>query len=54
MPMRWEAPAKKSMAFFKRLCRERQMETDINKLFAYLQKFEDKGAGEQLSFMDLI
>ena len=49
------SPRKKElMAFFKRLCRERQMETDINKLFAYLQKFEDKGAGEQLSFMDLI
>ena len=49
------SPRKKElMAFFKRLCRERQMETDINKLFAYLQKFEDKGAGEQLSFMDLM
>lgn len=45
---------KELMALFKRLCRERQMETDINKLFAYLQEFEDKGAGEQLSFMDLI
>lgn len=54
MPMRWEAPAKRAYGVFKRLCRERQMETDINKLFAYLQKFEDKGAGEQLSFMDLI
>lgn len=42
------------MGLFRSECGRRQIETDINRLFTYMNEFEDKREGEQLSFMDFV
>lgn len=44
---------KKLMKIFYDFCKENNIESDVNKNFAYLHEFEDKQAGRQMSLFDL-
>ena len=41
------------MELFHKTCRQHGIESDVNKNFEYLHRFEDKTAGEQLSLFDI-
>jgi len=41
------------MKLFRDFCKENQIESDLDKNFAYLHEFEDKQAGKQMSLFDL-
>lgn len=53
---RYDLPSpenKKLMALLHKRCSERGIKTDIDEIFAYLHKFDDKQAGSQLSLFDI-
>lgn len=45
--------SKRLMDIVRDECRKNKMVYDVNKLFGYMQKFEDKQAGKQMSLFDL-
>ena len=53
---RYDLPSpgnKKLMALLHKRCSECGIKTDIDEIFAYLHKFDDKQAGSQLSLFDI-
>lgn len=42
------------MGIFKQACRDSGIETDISRLFSYMQEFEDKMEGRQMNLMDFM
>ncbi len=44
---------KEMMAMFHAFCKENNIESDVNRNFAYLHEFEDKLAGKQMSLFEL-